>query len=361
VAIAVWGSLSVVGSALGPIVGGMLLEHFWWGSVFLVNIPVVVVALVAGVLVAPPNVADPAKRWDLVSSVQVMVGLVGVVVAVKEVAKVEPSWPVVVVAVLAAGGAFRVFARRQRRLPHPLLDFAIFRDAAFVSGILAAGISLFAISGIQLVTTQRFQLVAGFTPLEAGFLVVALAVGTLPTGLLGGAILHRVGLFPLIAGGLAVGLLGVVGTILALPVGLGWVVVGLVATGLGLGAAMSVASTAIIGNAPPHRAGMASSVEEVSYEFGNLTAVALLGSLLTAVYSATVRLPDGAPDVARESIAGALTAGGDRTAVVDAAATAFDTGHVVVLTVIAAVLAVGAGATGVLLRRRAPVPAGVDR
>jgi DHA2 family multidrug resistance protein-like MFS transporter len=353
IAIAVWGSMSVIGSALGPIVGGTLLEHFWWGSVFLINIPVVVAAFVATVIVAPASVADPSKRWDLVSSLQVMVGLVGLIVAIKEIAKVTPSWTVVFVAVLAAAAGFLAFVRRQRRLPYPLLDFSIFRNPAFLSGVLAAGLSMFVISGVQLVTTQRFQLVAGFTPLEAGLLVAAVALGSLPTGLLGGAILHRVGLFPLISGGLALSLAGVVGTILGMQTGLGWMVAGLVVTGAGLGLAMSVASTAIIGNAPVERAGMASSVEEVSYEFGSLTAVALLGSLLTAVYSTTVQLPDGTPQAARESLGTAVSlAGQGNQPLVDAASTAFDTGYVIVMAIVAVVLAIGVGITGALLRRR---------
>jgi DHA2 family multidrug resistance protein-like MFS transporter len=137
-------------------------------------------------------------------------------------------------------------------------------------------------------------------------------------------------------------------------------IVGLVVTGTGLGLAMSVASTAIIGNAPVHRAGMASSVEEVSYEFGNLTAVAILGSMVTAVYAATIDLPAGAPDAARESLATAVSlAGQDNPALIDAASAAFDTGYVIVMAVVALIVAIGAGITGVLLRR-APVVAAAD-
>lgn len=316
IAIAVWGSLSVVGSALGPIAGGLLLRHFWWGSVFLVNVPVVVVAFVATLVVAPRGVPDPTKQWDLLSSLQAMVGLVGLVVAIKELAKTSPSWPVLGVAVVVAGVGFSAFARRQRRLPYPLLDFSIFRNRAFSSGVLTAGVAMFAVGGIQLVTTQRFQLVAGFTPLAAGLLVAAAAVGSLPSALIGGAIMHRTSPRRLVSGGFAIAAAGVVVTVLGLWFGLGWVIAGLVVTGAGLGLPMSVASSAIIGNAPAHRAGMASSVEEVSYEFGSLTAVALLGSLLTGI----------------------------------AATATFDTGYVVVMLVAGGVLAVAAGLTHTLLR-----------
>lgn len=358
IAVAVWGSLSVVGSALGPIVGGLLLKHFWWGSVFLLNIPVVIAALIAGWILAPVGERDPSKKWDLLSSLQVMVGLGGVVFAIKEFAKVSPSWLIVVGAVVVSAAGFRTFVRRQRRLTYPLLDLAIFRNAAFMSGVLAAAVAMFAIGGIQLVTTQRFQLVAGFTPAEAGLLVAAIALGSLPTGLLGGAILHRVGLLPLISGGLAVSAAGVLGIIVGLQFGLGWMIVGLVVTGAGLGLPMAVASSAIVGSVPAHRAGMASSVEEVSYEFGNLAAVALLGSLVTGIFAAVIQLPAGAPDAARDSIGSAMSLAGQgdgaNRALIDAASTAFDTAYVVVMVIAAGVLAIVAGVTGALLRRHGP-------
>ncbi|CAM5516961.1 MFS transporter [Streptomyces atroolivaceus] len=354
VAIAVWGTLAIVGSALGPIISGLLLQSFWWGSVFLVNVPVVIVALVATLVLAPPNDADPTKRWDLPSSLLALVALVGLVMAIKETAKPEPAPLFIGVAVLAAAVGGWAFARRQRRLPYPLLDFAIFRNRAFLAGVLAAGFSMFAVAGVQLITTQRFQLVEGFTPLRAGLLVAAVAVGALPTAMAGGAVLHRVGLLPLVAGGLALSTVGSVLILLNFDTSMGLLVTGLLITGAGLGAAMSVASSAIIGNVPARRAGMASSVEEVSYEFGSLIAVALLGSLMTAVYAATVDLPAGAPDSARDSLDSALALAGGDPSLITAASDAFDGAYFTVMIVVTAVIAAGAIATGLLLRRHGP-------
>ncbi|MFE9459560.1 MFS transporter [Streptomyces californicus] len=358
VAIAVWGTMAVVGSALGPIISGVLLQHFWWGSVFIINVPVVVTALVATLALAPPNDPDPSKHWDLVSSLLALVALVGLVMAIKETAKTGPAPAVIAAAVIAGTVGGWAFVRRQRQLPHPLLDFAIFRNRAFLSGVLAAGFALFAISGVQLVTTQRFQLVEGFTPLRAGFLVAAVALGAFPTAMLGGAVLHRVGLLPLITGGLALGAAGTVLVLLNFATSMPFLVTGLIVTGAGLGAAMSVASSAIMGNVPARRAGMASSVEEVSYEFGGLIAVALLGSLLTAVYSATVDLPAGAPERARDSLDSALALAGEGagadTALISAASEAFDGAYFAVMIVVAVALAVGTLATGLLLRRHGP-------
>lgn len=358
IAIAIWGSLSVVGSALGPIVGGFLLEHFWWGSVFLINVPVVIVAFLSTLIVAPKGETDHSKPWDLISSLQALVALSALVIAIKESAHAGQSWLVPAGAFVVAVVASILFVRRQSRLTFPLLDFSIFRNAAFSSGVMAAAFAMFAIGGIQLVTTQRFQLVAGFSPLEAGLLVSAAALGSLPTAMLGGAFLHKIGLRILIAGGLAAASLAVVLATWGVTHGLGWLIVGMVLTGAGVGAAMSVASTAIVGNAPVHRAGMASSVEEVSYEFGSLLAVAFLGSLLSAIYTFSIVMPVGAPEAVRESMGGALAlaaeAGPDGQAIIDAASQAFDRGYLTVMYVVAVVLAVGALVTAVLLRNYGP-------
>ncbi|MCO8273150.1 MFS transporter [Actinoplanes sp. TRM 88003] len=353
-AIAVWGSLSVVGMALGPIAGGALLKAFWWGSVFLVNVPVVIVAVVAVLSLAPRDQPDPGKTWDLLSSVQVMAGLVGAVFTIKELGHRPPNPAVVAVAAITSIIGFRLFVRRQQRLAHPLIDFAIFRNPAFTAGVLAAGLSMFAVGGLQLVTTQRFQLVEGFTPLAAGLLVAAAALGSLPTALLGGAFLHRTGLRPMIAGGLALATGGVVLVAVGLSAGFALLVFGLVVTGAGLGSVMAVASTAIVGNVPARRAGMASSVEEVSYELGSVIAVAMLGSLVTFVYATTVRLPAGAPAAARESLPDAHASGAGNPAILEAANAAYDTGYLVTMAVIAVVLAAGAAVTARLLRHHGP-------
>lgn len=205
IAIAIWGSISIVGAAIGPIIGGLLLEHFWWGSVFLINVPVVIAAFIGTLLVAPKVAGDGSRPWDLLSSVLALAALSALVIAIKDAASANPSSAVLSAALLVTAAAGFLFVRRQARLPFPLLDFSIFRNPAFSSGVLAAAMMMFALGGIQLVTTQRFQLVAGYSPLEAGLLVSAAAIGSLPTALLGGALLHRIGLLYLIAGGLGRG------------------------------------------------------------------------------------------------------------------------------------------------------------
>jgi DHA2 family multidrug resistance protein-like MFS transporter len=358
VAIAIWGSISVIGIALGPIISGFLLSHFWWGSVFLVNVPVVILAFISTLIVAPKVAPDRSRRWDFISSVLALVSLAALVIAIKETAHAGQSWAIPASAAVIGLIASVLFTRRQSRLADPLLNFALFRNPAFLAGTLAAAFAMFAFAGMQLAITQRFQLVAGFTPMQSGILVSLAAIGSLPTAMLGGAFLHRIGLLRLISGGLMVATVGVLISTLGISHGLGWLIAGSALAGAGVGATMSVASTAIVGNAPVQNAGMAASVEEVSFEFGSLIAVALLGSLMAAVYSLGIILPEGIPAAARDSLSNAMsiveTMGPEGTALKQAASMAFDRAFLMVMYVVAGVIALGALFTGVLLRSYGP-------
>ena len=343
IAIGVWGTMAMVGAAIGPIVGGALLEFFWWGSVFLVNVPIVLVALVLAAVVAPGGSGSSDRPWDLLASVQVMAALVGLVYAIKEVTGPDPSALAVALALAVAVAGLWTFVRRQRGQAYPLIDFTLFRDPRILIGVLAAGMAMFALAGVQLVLTQRLQLVLGFTPFQSGLTVAATALGALPVGVTAGALLYRLGTRPVIVTGLLTTALGTVGVLLATSAPLAWTVVGLLVVGAGTGAAMTAASAAIVGNAPAHRAGMAASVEEVSYELGSLTGVAVLGSLMAAVYARTASLPAQAPPAAAEGMDEALRAsegldpaGAD--ALLAAAFQAFDNGYQATLVIAAAAL-----------------------
>ena len=400
-AISVWACLSLVGAILGPLLGGWLLGHFHWGALFLVNVPIIAIAWPGTWFVAPEQRNPNADPWDLPSSVLALLALSSLVLAIKT-ATHPPIDLGVLGAALAAGlVAGLAFVRRQRQLTHPLLDFSLFRNPAFAAGVLGAVSVTFTTGGVLLGVSQRFQWVAGYTPLQSGLLASVLFIGTLPSSILGGLWLHHIGLRRLIAGGLAVGALGMLVAAQALPwhpsglpaadKGLGWLVTGLLLAGLGLGATISVASTAIVESAPPHRAGMASSVEEVAYEFGALLSIALLGSLLTGLYTVFVQLPPGvdaaaarsisaaldivaasggalpdhlahlgqhlSPTLAEPGLAGSLPAG-DATARQEAASllvaaqTAFDRSYTVVMHLGAVILTSGAWITSRLLRPR---------
>ena len=349
-AIAVWMSVAVVGAAAGPLLGGLLLEFFWWGSVFLINVPVVIVTLIATLAVAPPNITNPKKHWDFISSVWAMLAMVGLVMAIKEFANPDrAAWLLVASSVTGIIGLV-LFIFRQRVLEQPLLDASVFKNRIFTGGVLTAGMMMFVVAGIELMTTQRFQTAGGFSPLEAGALVVAIAVPAIPASLLGGSILHRVGFIPLITGGFI---------LMGLGIGLAvWTfnmdslvpfIVSLVLAGTGGGLASSVASTAILGAAPVDKAGMASSVESVSYEFGTLISVAVFGSLLPFFYTLSAPL----------EVAGDVDHGVEHPVHGPAAIEAYDGAYLTILVIVGIVALAAAAATAYCFRGN-PKEADVD-
>lgn len=355
-AIGIWGSLSTVSAALGPIAGGLLLELFWWGSCFLINVPLVIAALIAVPFVAPKDQPRPDKHWDFISSFYAMITLVSAVLLIKEGSHSPQNWPVIgVAAVLLLLGGW-AFTRRQNGLEQPLITFDIFRFPAFRAGALGAALSMFALAGLQYVITQKLQLADGLSPLHSGVYVTFAAVGALFTSIYAGARLTRFGIRRLIAGGFGLATIGALcvclyGYLDSTPLLLS----GLFIKGMGLGAVMAVASIAMISGVPSHRAGMASSVEEVSYEFGSLTSIAVLGSLVTAFYSALITLPAGAPAEATESLHAAvhiadLSDASWAEPLLAAADTAYSHAFAMITALVVVVLAVGCLYTARILR-----------
>lgn len=354
-AISLWGSVALIGAIIGPILGGSLISRFWWGSIFIINVPIVLLALLAMLRLAPPNRPNPNKKLDYYSSVLALITLVAATLAFKEFAH-SPSRPTfwAVTLLVAILGAF-LFYDRQRQLDEPLLDFSIFRNRAFSAGVIAAVFAMFAIGGLELITTQRYQLVAGFSPTQAGLLVSLGALGALPTSMIAGALLRWLGLLVLIAGGFSISSLGIVFSVFGVTYDLlVLMVLGLLLLGAGAGAAMSCASIAIMGNVPPQRAGMGASIEEVSYEFGALSAVTVLGTVLTSIYRQTVQLPPGTNPQAAESIADALALAPQNPQVFAAVTGAFDLAYLAALYLILGIMLLTLICTSLLLRPYKP-------
>lgn len=307
IAIGVWASVASGGAALGPVIGGFLLEHFWWGAVFLINLPIVLLALPLAHRYIPAGQPDRQRPWDLVGSLQVMVGLILTAYALKELGRAQPSW--LDAALACAGGAAMlfVFARRQRARPHPLIDFAIFRNRSFSSAVAAALFAAAALLGMELVFSQRLQLVLGMSPIEAALYILPLPLAAFIAGPLAGWLLPRVGSARLLFVALLTSGLGMGGYLFTYDGTLAAQIASLCVLGVGIGATMTAASSTIMQSATPERAGMAASIEEVSYELGGALGVTLMGSILSGVYAHTLEVPAGvSAAVARDSLDEAL-------------------------------------------------------
>jgi DHA2 family multidrug resistance protein-like MFS transporter len=305
-AIGIWSAVASGGAAVGPLVGGVLLEYFWWGSVFLINVPVVVVALAAASIFIPRRKGSRDVGWDPVGSLQILVGLVGLAYAIEELAKEAPSLLAAAAAAVIGGLALAIFVRRQRRSAAPMFDLTLFENREFALGVVVALVSSFSIVGLELVLSQRLQLVLGYSPLQAALFVLPGSLLAFIGGPLAGWSAPRYGTGQVMAAALLLGGLAVAGLFLAADAGPMPQLLSLSVFGLGLGASIAVASNAIMSKAPAERAGVAASVEEVAFELGGAIGITILGSLLAGVYSAVLVLPSGLPPSVREGIDQAL-------------------------------------------------------
>ncbi|MFE3829811.1 MFS transporter [Streptomyces sp. NPDC059092] len=310
-AIGIWGAMASAGAAVGPVVGGFLLEHFWWGSVFLINLPVMAVLVLVGIRTLPES-KDPAPGpWDLLSVALSLIGIVGVVYAIKEVAAHGAGWDVAVIAV-AGVAALYWFVRRQLTLPAPLLDVRLFHHRGFSGAVLADLLTILGLSGLVFFLSQFLQLVQGRSPLEAGLAELPAAVGAVTTGLLAGRAARRFSVRVVVAGGLAA-----IGVPLAVMTGLsqttGYPLLGavLLLVGAGAGFSFTVTADVILSSVPKEQAGSASAVSETAYELGAALGIALIGSIVTGVYRdfpTPPGVPAGTATAAHQSLGGAVDA-----------------------------------------------------
>ncbi|WP_188299442.1 MFS transporter [Streptomyces sp. CBMA156] len=294
-AIGIWGAAATAGAALGPVVGGVLLEHFWWGSVFLLNIPVLILLLVFGAWLLPESRDPKPGRWDVLSVLLSLAGVIGVVYAIKEAAAHGVDrWDVPVTFVLGAAALF-VFVRRQLRLETPLLDVRLFRDRRFTAAVSASLISLVGLSGVIFVVSQYLQLVRGYQPLQAGLAELPAFAGSVAGGLLTARIARRFGARRaltacLLAMGLGVGVLGWLQqdtTYLLLAVSF-------LVVGTAEGVVYTLGADLVLGTAPADKAGAASAVSETAYELGTALGIALVGSVVGTIYAGGLVVPAGA-------------------------------------------------------------------
>nr|MBF0683499.1 MFS transporter [Pseudomonas sp.] len=358
-AFGIWAAIASGGAAFGPVVGGALLEHFWWGSVFIINVPIVVLALILAIAWVPGSPGNPDRPFDLLASLWIMGALVGLTLAIKEAGQADPSVLQASLAASAAVGCGLAFMRRQRRVPVPMIDFSLFRDRSFSAGVVTALIACAALMGMELVISQRLQLVAGLSPLQAGLTILPIPLGAFVAGPIAGLALPRFGAERILSSSLALSALGALFYLLGYEGALWVQILSFSLLGFGVGAAMTAASSAMLLHAPADRAGMAASIEEVSYELGGALGIAVLGSLMTAVYSATLNTADTVtvPVLARDSLDGALIAAESlpealAVPLVSLAQGAFDSAFVTVMIVVAALL--GTTAVGIaLITRRA--------
>jgi DHA2 family multidrug resistance protein-like MFS transporter len=313
-AVAVWISAFSAGSAIGPIVGGILLEHFWWGSVFLIALPVMALLLILGPIVLPEYKDPDAGRLDLVSAGLSLVAILGVIFALKTVAQ-DGIGPQAVVTALIGLVAGVVFVRRQFKLPDPMLDLTLFRIPTFSSALTVNFLTVFVMTGYFLFIAQYLQLVLGLSPLEAGLWSVPAAIGFVVGSNAAPRLLRYIRPSYLMAGGLGLAAVGLtVLTQVGGDGGLGIVVGSSLIISLGMAPVFGLTTELIVGSAPPERAGAASGISETGAELGGALGISILGSIGIAIYrggvggSLPASIPDAVAEAARDTLGGAIAA-----------------------------------------------------
>ncbi|MBA3563115.1 MAG: MFS transporter [Gammaproteobacteria bacterium] len=312
VAIGVWVTSYSVGAAIGPPLGGVLLQYFWWGSVFLVAVPVMLLLLVLGPILLPEFRDPKAGRLDIASTAQSLAAVLAVIYGLKQIAEQGLGWlpALSIVAGLAVGVAF---LRRQRKLVDPLIDLRLFRAPAFSASLATYTFGTFVAFGVYLFIAQYLQVVLALSPLQAGLWSMPFSGGFIIGSMLTPIIVRRLGPAYVMAAGLMLAAVGFgILTQVGGAYGLAVLVTATVVFSLGLAPVFTLATDLIVGNAPPERAGAASAISETSSEFGGALGIAVLGSIGTAVYRRGMAgaeidgVQPEATEAARDTLGGAV-------------------------------------------------------
>jgi EmrB/QacA subfamily drug resistance transporter len=313
-AIAIWAGVAGLAVAIGPLTGGFLLEHFYWGSVFLVNLPIVGVALAAGVLIMPTSKDPTAPKLDLVGAGLSIAGLVALVYAFIEAP--ENGWTdsTILAALAIAGVLLAAFVLWERRTPHPMLNLDFFKNPRFTSASASISVLFFTLFGSIFLLTQYFQFVLGYSPLEAGVRLLPLALTMMVVAPISARIVERAGTKIVVATGLFIVALSVLSYVqLDASTGYGTIFWRLMLFAVGMGLTMAPATESIMGSLPLAKAGVGSAMNDTTRQVGGALGVAIIGSVLSSTYGSQVgdaaakqQLPSGVAGEVQNSLGFAL-------------------------------------------------------
>ena len=312
VAISVWITAYSLGGAIGPLIGGVLLEYFWWGSVFLIAVPVMVLLLIVGPRLLPEYRDPQAGRPDILSAAMSLTAVLSMIYGLKEMAQDGIGW-IAVMTILAGFAIGIAFVRRQLTLDDPLIDLRLFRLPGFSASLATYGLTIIVMFGAFLFIPQYLQLVHGLSPLQAGLWSVPWAIAFVVGSMLTPYLVRRVRPAYAMAGGLllAAPAFAVLARVDA-ATSFALFAAATVVMSLGLSPVFTLTTDLIVGSAPPERAGAASALSETSAEFGGALGIAIYGSIGVAVYRSMMdaALPPGlSPDAvlaARSTLGGAI-------------------------------------------------------
>ncbi|MFJ8823721.1 MFS transporter [Streptomyces sp. NPDC102467] len=326
-AIGLWATVNSLGFAVGPLLGGVMLDHFWWGAIFLINIPVAVIGLIAVLALVPESKNPRGERPDLLGAVLSTIGMTGVVYAI--ISGPGDGWTSATTLTSGAIGVvvMAAFVTWELRSPHPMLDMHFFRNQQFTGAVAGAILVAFGMGGSLFLLTQHLQFVLGYEPLEAGLRTAPLALTVVALNLtgIGARLLPKLGTPLTIASGMTCLAAGLAAISLLGGDSYGGMLAGLIVMGAGIALAMPAMANAIMSAIPPEKAGVGAGVNGTLAEFGNGLGVAVLGAVLNARFAALV-------SVSAASLPAALAAaksGEERARISDAFSSGLETSQLV--------------------------------
>jgi EmrB/QacA subfamily drug resistance transporter len=312
-AIGLWSGVAGIAVALGPVTGGFLLDHFWWGSVFIVNVPIVIAAVVAGRFLVPTSRNPERPRLDLVGAGLSIVGLGALVAAIIEAPSNGWTDPLIVAGFVVAVVALTAFVLWERHVDEPMLDVRLFANARFSAASVNVTLVFFALFGFVFLATQYLQFVLGYSAFDAGVRTLPFAFALMVMAPLSSKTVQWFGTKSVVVTGMVVFAAGlVVASTSTVSSGYPRVMLAMILMGAGMGLSVAPATESIMGALPLHQAGVGSAVNDTSREVGGALGVAIVGSMLSSLYSTNLnsKLPAAVPgqvrDAADQSVGAAL-------------------------------------------------------
>ena len=341
IALGVWAAVGSGGAAFGPLIGGALLEHFYWGSVFLINVPIVAIVVALTARLVPPQQGRPEQPLNIGHAIMLIVAILLLVFSAKTALKGTLSpWMVATTLFIGAMLLF-MFVRIQLRAAIPMIDMRLFGHRIILSGVVMAMTAMIALVGFELLMAQELQFVHGFTPFDAGMFMLPVMVASGFSGPIAGVLVSKLGLRIVAAGGMGLSALSFIGLSMLDFSTQQWQAWGLmVLLGFSAASALLASTSAIMAAAPKEKAAAAGAIETMSYELGAGLGIALFGLLLTRSFSAAIALPQGlesrVAEQAASSIGEAVKVAQElppalAESVIQAAKTAFISSHSVAL------------------------------
>ncbi|WP_067701098.1 MFS transporter [Nocardia jejuensis] len=306
-AIAAWSAVAMIGMVGGPVMGGVLLNHFWWGSVFVLNVPIAIVAILAALALMPES-KGPWTAPDLPGMALSIIGTTAAVWTIIDFphSGIAGTWPGLVIAVLG----MTAFVIRELKAEHPMVPIHLFGNKVFTGSSFSLVLVVFANAGLMLVLTQYLQFVLGYSPVKTAVAFTPMALAALVCQGVGAGLVQKAGVRPIAVAGLLVLAAGTaVLAVMAVDSEFWLPATGMALVGAGAGLAMPAAIGALMGAVPPEQAGVGSALNDTIQQTGGALGVAILGAILASTY--TEAMPESAPDVIRENVTAAIASGNE--------------------------------------------------